>query len=389
MDPVECPSCLEDQAYLRQKRRPSTAALANSVRVADLFCGAGGLSIGIAEACARLGLGFEVALALDSDPMAIKTFQDNVGSHNAISDQIEAVFDGRLGSPATAAERAIRKRIGGVDLLVGGPPCQGVSSLNNRTRMDDPRNALYDRMARATEVLRPEVVIIENVPGAAKDTAGVVGATISVLVACGYSTRSLIVEMSALGVPQYRKRLLVIGVAGSVGVVPVLNALQRGCEHPRTVRWAIGDLVGVDSTGLDAPSRLAKRSQKRIEYLFKQGRYDLPNALRPFCHMKDHSYRSMYGRLAWDTPAQTITSGFGSMGQGRFVHPELHRTLTAHEAARLQTFPDWYAFPAEATRTQIAGLIANAVPPLANVSIGRSLLESLRYARASHASEAA
>ena len=109
-----------------------------------------------------------------------------------------------------------------------------------------------------------------------------------------------------------------------------------------------------------------------MKWLLENDAYDLPNRLRPPCHQGDHSYVSMYGRLKWGEPAQTITSGFGSLGQGRFMHPSIPRTLTPHEAARLQGFPDYFTFDSAVNRTQLAIIIGNAVPPLlAHTLIGR------------------
>lgn len=92
---------------------------------------------------------------------------------------------------------------------------------------------------------------------------------------------------------------------------------------------------------LDTPSQPTIVNRRRIEWLFQNDKHNLPNPERPLCHRDDHSYLSMYGRLWWDKPAQTITSGFGCMGQGRFVHPLRPRTLAPHEAARLQFLPDF------------------------------------------------
>jgi DNA (cytosine-5)-methyltransferase 1 len=131
------------------------------------------------------------------------------------------------------------------------------------------------------------------------------------------------------------------------------------------VRWAIADLARKAPEGLlDTPSVLHPDNIKRINYLMKHGAYDLPNRLRPICHQDDHSYVSMYGRLQYDNPAQTITSGFGSPGQGRYVHPTRGRTLTPHEAARLQFFPDFFDFSPVIFRTSLANMIGNAVPML-------------------------
>jgi DNA (cytosine-5)-methyltransferase 1 len=149
--------------------------------------------------------------------------------------------------------------------------------------------------------------------------------------------------------------------------------LAAGTEKVRDLRWAIGDLETKSSDSwLDTPSRPSAANAARMRWLIDNEAYDLPNHLRPLCHQGHHSYVSMYGRLNWKDPAQTITSGFGSMGQGRFVHPSLPRTLTPHEAARIQGFPDYFRFDSALTRTELAVIIGNAVPPaLASTLVAR------------------
>ena len=144
---------------------------------------------------------------------------------------------------------------------------------------------------------------------------------------------------------------------------------------PRTVEWAIGDLVACPKGGVfDTPATHSPENARRIRFLFDRGLYDLPNAERPACHrLKSHSYNSVYGRMRWDEPAPTITTGFGSTGQGRFVHPLVPRTLTPHEAARLQTYPDFFDF-GEPGRTQLQKMIGNSVPPLAMLVLGLALI---------------
>ena len=113
-----------------------------------------------------------------------------------------------------------------------------------------------------------------------------------------------------------------------------------------------------------------------MAWLFEHGEHNLPNPERPTCHRTEHSYRSMYGRLWWDEPAQTITSGFGSMGQGRYVHPLRQRTLTPHEAARLQFLPDFMAFDlVKTTRSALATMIGNAAPPMLTIAIVHALVQ--------------
>jgi DNA (cytosine-5)-methyltransferase 1 len=148
--------------------------------------------------------------------------------------------------------------------------------------------------------------------------------------------------------------------------------VKWGDHAARTVRWAIHDLLSIESDSVfDTPSRKSKANASRMAFLFEKGQYNLPDDQRPDCHKAgEHSYVSVYGRLRWDRPAQTITTGFGSMGQGRYVHPQRRRTITPHEAARLQTFPDWFVFGENAPRGVLAKAIGNAVPPLLMVELG-------------------
>jgi len=154
----------------------------------------------------------------------------------------------------------------------------------------------------------------------------------------------------------------VASVIKSLKVVDIL-ARHRIIE-PRTVRWAMEDLAREHRNGIfTRPSRASDKNRRRMSFLAAQRRVDLPNRLRPSCQQNgDHSYKSMYGRLSYDLPAATITGGFGSPGQGRFIHPTQRRALTPHEAARLQFFPDWFKFSGVATRTALAEMIGNAVP---------------------------
>jgi DNA (cytosine-5)-methyltransferase 1 len=352
--------------------------------VVDLFAGCGGLTLGVAEAARALGLGIDVRLAVDSDPTAISVYEANFAGSRTRCARVEELFDGRQGEALTRAEAAVEEEVGTVDVLVGGPPCQGHSDLNNHTRRADPRNALYARMGRAAEVLEPTIVLIENVPMVTRDAESVVRTTVDHLRVCGYTVGESVVDLARLGVPQRRRRHVVLGSRDSrVDVARILHHIEPRCaEHlKRTVLWAIGDLMEAKADSIfDSASVPSKENVKRIAWLFDKGEYDLPNWLRPRCHRGDHSYRSMYGRLRWDDPAQTITTGFGSMGQGRYVHPSKRRTITPHEAARLQMLPDFLDFSSVSGRGALARLIGNAVPPVLASSLLEPALRSLGLA---------
>lgn len=361
-----------DQAALRSTLPPARPG-GVPLRVVDLFAGIGGLSLGLSQAAAAVGRPVDVALAVDRDPAALGVFSRVFPSAEVTTEDVTALVDGALGAAATPAERALRRRVGDVDVLVGGPPCQGHSALNNATRHRDDRNELYLRMARAAEVLAPDTVVVENVPGARADRSGVVDRTVAHLRGLGYGVSVEVVDLSELGVAQRRRRLVLLATRRvSVSLAEVVERHQR---PTRGVAWAIGDLADVESDRLvDQRARSAAATRERIAYLFDHDVYDLPNELRPACHRGDHSYVSIYGRMRPDRPAQTITRGFYSMCMGRYVHPTRPRTITAHEAARLQHFPDHVDFSSIRTRGQLALAIGNAVPPRLTEAIGAEVL---------------
>jgi DNA (cytosine-5)-methyltransferase 1 len=339
------------------------------------------MTVGLAEAAHRFGRRMRVRLAVDSDERVLDIYRANFPRANARVGDIARMFDGTLGESPTRDERELARSVETVHILMGGPPCQGHSDLNNHTRRNDPKNRLYLAMARAAEVLKPYVVIIENVPAVAHDKSDVVNLTIDTLEAAGYEVDARPVDFGSVGVPQRRKRFLL--VASRVRFIDPASALstlsQRLKGHRyRTVRWAIGDLAGTDvDTLFDNASSPNAANLRRMAFLFKHNLYDLPNTERPKCHSDGaHSYKSVYGRLKWHEPAQTITTGFGCMGQGRYVHPTAMRTITPHEAARLQTFPDWFVFGRTTKRGVLAKAIGNAVPPLLMSRLGDILLES-------------
>lgn len=369
-----------EQALLRRRDRPPYEQGADPVRLVDLFCGCGGMSLGAAEAARRHGRALHVALAADLDADATAVYARNFPKATVKTADVEAMVDGEVGDAPTEAERALIDELGTVDWLIGGPPCQGHSDLNNHTRRDDPRNSLYLKMARAAALLRPATILIENVPGALRDKGRAVQETEQALSDIGYSVAHRVVRLVDIGVPQRRRRHVLLACRGQQADSGALLDRVQGdgrTDVERTVRWAIGDLAGIDSSEpFDRSSRISPANRDRIDWLFDHDAHDLPNDHRPPCHQNDeHTYRSMYGRLRWDQPAQTITTGFTSMGQGRFVHPSERRTLTPHEAARLQFLPDFLDFSPVTRRGAWARMIGNAVPLLLSLRILDEVLQ--------------
>ena len=372
---------MDDLGFLQRSSRPPYEDGSRAIRIADLFCGCGGLTLGLAEAARRLRCATDVRLALDLDESAVTVFRANFVGANVRLAAVEEYFPGGLGARLTPSESSLRARTGKVDILVGGPPCQGHSDLNNWTRRKDERNLLYGRMARAAVVLRPSIVVIENVPAVTADRHDVVSVTETALRNAGYRVGTSIINLLELGVPQRRRRHLLIAIRPDLpSPADVLRELRAGpVRKPRTLKWAIGDLSGpANGDTLHVAARVSPANLRRIAWLKRRGAYDLPNALRPECHRNnDHTYKSVYGRLRWGEPAQTITTGFGSMGQGRYVHPVERRTLTPREAARLQFFPDWFQFAVVPSRTAWSELIGNAVPPKLTMALGAILIPHL------------
>lgn len=365
---------------LREKSRPEFEVGSAVVAVADLFAGCGGLSLGIAQAARELGHAIDIRLAVDLEQAATDVFSENFPKAVVKTATIDDYVNGELDTRLTALEKRTKEAVGPLHILVGGPPCQGHSDLNNHTRRDDPKNALYARMARAAEVLLPTLVLIENVPTVRNDISDVVGTTRGQLEAKKYVVAEATVSLHSLGVAQRRKRHIMFASRHrDVDPAEVLKQLtDRGPETKHDLRWAIGDLETLKQpTGYDVPPRASVENVRRMNYLLERGLYDLPNAERPLCHRDTHSYKSMYGRLNWRLPAQTITSGFGSIGQGRYMHPSLARALTPHEAARIQGFPDYFEFSSVAKRAGLATMIGNAVPPALSRAIGQIVLPVL------------
>ena len=364
--------------WIRRKRWPECVAASHRpVAIADLFCGCGGLTLGVHEAARAAGRSARIRLALDMARDPLNTYRRNFECRPdaSVLAPVQTVFEDDLRGRLSTNERALRRKVGDLDILVAGPPCQGHSDLNNSTRRSDPRNDLYTFVVRAARVFSPAAVIIENVPTVIHDRGQVVHVACDALNSLGYHVADAMVNLVRLGVPQLRRRHVLLATRRKqIDLRRYFDALP---ERRMAVSASIGGLEDEPEQQpgpFYQPSRMSTQNQTRVKYLFEAGAYDLPNRLRPPCHRNGHSYPSMYGRMHWDRPAQTITSGFGSMGQGRFVHPTRRRTITPHEAARLQGFPDFFDFKEVAGVTALREMIGNAVPPQLSAAITQELL---------------
>ena len=378
----ECEICESDLSNLKSALPPADRPCSPKVTIADLFAGCGGLSLGMQRAAHHLDYSLDVRLAVDSDQVATDVYRESFKNAKIECKPIQEIFDGDSGDPPTRTESALRSEVGQLDILLGGPPCQGHSNLNNHSRRDDPRNGLYLYMARAAEVLRPSAIIIENVPTVTRDVRESVKRTVDRLEEAGYTSEQAVIDLWKLGVPQRRRRhVTVAALDDGIDMRTIVEELKKPiCKHlPRSVGWAIDDLKDEARIRLfDSPSQPQEHTRIRIDWLFDNNEFDLPNEHRPECHQTEHSYTAMYGRMSWNAPAQTVTTGFNSMGQGRYIHPCRRRVITPHEAARLQMLPDCMDFSKATARKHLSKLIGNAVPPALTFELGKRLIPYLK-----------
>ncbi|UVL00520.1 DNA cytosine methyltransferase [Pseudomonas sp. B21-048] len=335
----------------------------STINIADLFCGMGGLTIGAIEAIQELNRTPNIKYACDIDQGAASFYIKNFSNHlkKFHSGDISELISDNFSATPNNSEKKIISENKNIDFLFAGPPCQGHSNLNNHSRRNDPRNFLYLRTIKFIQLTQPKYFLIENVPSVIHSQESIITKSMLLLEKFGYSTREVVIDFMRLGIPQSRKRHVIFGSLNG-DLDRVIDGIYT--EQRNNLSDVLGDLTTFTGTSLfDTPSKMTKENLLRAEYLFETDSYDLPNELRPPCHQGKHSYKSMYGRLKWDNVAQTITSGFGSMGQGRYVHPLMKRVITPHEAARIQGLPDWLDYSGVTLRSNLQKMIGNAVPP--------------------------
>ena len=360
-----------DLAWLRSKTKPANPVWKNEIRMVDLFSGTGPMTLGVIEAGRATGINVLPIFAIDFEKNAALNYAYNFPTCNVVNDDILKYIDGELGAPLTKAEKNTIGTVGHIDMVIGGPPCQGHSDLNNHTRRNDPRNQLIFRVVRFVELTMPRFVIIENVQGIKHDKNHVLQSAEEYLTRLGYHLHENLLMASKYGVAQNRRRFILVATLDDIDFD--LKHYER--DTINGVWWAIKDLsTGCTQDVFNTSAKHSTTNQQRINYLFDNDIYELPYQLRPACQRKENNrYTSVYSRMHPDSPAPTITSGFGSIGQGRFGHPYERRTMTPHEAARVQFIPDFFMFSGELTRVTLQKMIGNAVPPKLTYIIGLEL----------------
>jgi DNA (cytosine-5)-methyltransferase 1 len=367
---------LAHQWWAQQLRGvPLEIERAGAVHTVDFFCGSGGLSLGAARAIEACGMSHVPLAAVDVDAEALAVYARNFKPSAALAANAASIVDYHVYGRGDDAELAYEPELidgrlealmGKVDLVLAGPPCQGHSNLNNHTRRSDPRNMLYVSVAATAIALRTRTLVIENVPDVLADKTNVVGVATRILKMAGYTVSSGILSATELGGAQTRRRHFLVATKGQHPHVEVEEASALLRQPAMTLREVIGDLENAPYRSFmdDAPA-LSPENRARIDYLHDHDEYDLPDHQRPDCHKDGHTYPSVYGRMYWDKPAQTITTGFMTPGRGRYIHPGQRRVLTAREAARIQGFPDTYDFSVDGgapSKKALTKWIGDAVP---------------------------
>ena len=340
-------SAKPDQAECSVVNRTLTAV--------DLFCGAGGLTLGLKQA------GFRVLAGIEIESIPANTFRLNHPDVICIQKDIR-----RVGAVELLHMMGLKR--GELDLLAGCPPCQGFSTLRTRKKVnsvDDDRNNLLFEFLRMVEALSPRTLMMENVPALANDKR--MKTFLKRISELGYKVgrKNVRVEDAACyGVPQRRYRMILLASKhGQVG------AAEK--SEPVTVRQCLNAvaLAQVGSAGDALHDHMPKRAlhvKEIIMHIPKDGgsRTALPDRLVLDCHKKRGSgFRDVYGRMAWDKVSPTMTGGCGNPSKGRYLHPEEDRAISLREAALFQTFPSDYQFDLSEGRGKVALMIGNALPP--------------------------
>ena len=316
----------------------------------DLFCGCGGLSLGLRRA------GFRVLAAIDNDALSTSTYEENHKRSMMVKDDIRSVS-------ALKLMQELELTSGSLDLMAGCPPCQGFSTLrtlNGGRVIKEPLNDLVYDFLRFVKIFMPKTVMMENVPALLKDNR--LQDVIRDLEGLGYACAAKLFNAERFGVPQRRLRLILF--ASRHDCPPFARPVRRR----RTVSEAIRRLPQPEQSE-DPLHNYSVRRAAHVKSLIRRipkdggSRTDLPDIDQLACHRRLDGFNDVYGRMAWNEPAPTITGGCINPSKGRYIHPTEDRAITLREAALLQGFPISYKFDLSSGRYPAAQMIGNAFPP--------------------------
>jgi DNA (cytosine-5)-methyltransferase 1 len=341
----------------------------------SFFSGIGGFSLGF-QSC-----GFKVKGYVEINDGLASIYQANFPDVERLGSDITKVDSEKL--------RDFRDRVGEIDVVIGGPPCQGFS-LSGKRDIDDPRNYLFQDYLRAIDILSPKFAIVENVrlltSMKSKDGGLVKDEIIAGLRKHGYRAKVFQVNAKNYGVPQHRERVLFLAVREDLQLNPTFPEpsvsetleLYKKTHTNLTFGDACSDLPFLESghsSENDPMHKAVKHPQHVLDWL-----WDVPEG-RSAHDNEDHNlrppsgYNTTYKRQVWTEPASTVQTTFGMISGCRNVHPIATRSLTVREACRLQSFPDNYNLPGSLSTVRTG--IGNAVPPLLAKAIAAHLASLL------------
>lgn len=351
------------------------------VAAVDVFAGCGGLTVGLKRA------GVRVAAAIELEPEAHATYKANHPEVRTFRQDVRTVTGRSLLDAA---------KVESFDMLVGCPPCQGFCSLTNKYDKIDPRNELVDEMARLAEELDPSVIMMENVPGLAQKGQPIFTRLLDRLDDLGYKVKWGILQVADFGVPQRRRRLVLL--AGKGFEIPLPRPTHSRTGGSGLPKWnalkslketfaALGNPMllpdtfakgGPRAAGWHVVRRISKTNESRLRSAVAGASWvKIPKRLRPACHQdKGAGFQNVYGRMTWEEPSPTITGGCTTPSKGRFGHPDMPRTLSVREAALVQTFPLDYHFESD-YMDHVCNMVGNALPCDFAEVVARACVEAL------------
>lgn len=350
----------------------------DSPKMIDLFAGVGGLSLGFEQA------GFETVIANEYDASIAEAYIKNRRTSNMVVDDITKL----------KISETFGKYRGSIDLVVGGPPCQGYSQKGQRKTINDPRNFLFRYFVDVVKEVCPKYFVMENVPNLLTAEKGFFKQELEKMFTdLGYTINAQVLCAADYGVPQNRHRAFVIGKRGDTPV-----AMPKKVDKRTTIWEAISDLAYLESGEGEPISKYRNEPESDYQIQMRKNSTELHNHIStkhskvalerlamippkggkeflPPEHLTKSIYSGTWERMDADDISVTITTRFDTPSSGKFTHPYLNRAITVREAARIQSFPDDFHF--FGTKTSQMKQVGNAVPPMLARAVANAIIDDM------------